>query len=299
MVGPDFAPDVPMPPRRLLPALAALCLAILLLGACSSQRQPAAPPQRPVVMVNPAVIARVPETGPITPPTEPAETAQTLAEGLRYLRGEGVEKDYARALALFQQAAERGSPSAHHRIGVMYLRGTGVPVDEGKAADLLMPLALQGYGDSAFVLGLIATDLIPAPGFLPLGRGKLQQAPYWFNIARRAGQGDARAAYAKQLEAMRQDGVIPAGTGSGDDIDSAIRFKNSIKSTRQSAPMEYATASALFPGWLRENQSQLEKDGKHYGVLTLANGFGQKVRLYFDITDWPDSGKAGAQSKPA
>jgi hypothetical protein len=283
-----------MPPRCLLPSLAAIWLAVLLLGACSSQPQPAALPQRPVVMVNPAVIAKVPETGPITPPAEPADAAAMLAEGLRYLRGEGVAKDYARALALFQQAAERGSPSAHHRIGVMYLRGTGVPVDEGKAADLLMPLALQGYGDSAFVLGLIATDLIPAPGFLPLGRGKLQQAPYWFNIARRAGQGDARTAYAKQLEAMRQDGVIPEGDGSGDDIHSAIRFKNSIKSTKQGMQMEQAIASSLFPGWLRESQNSQEKDGKRYEVLTLVNGFGQKVRLYFDITDRPADAAAGA-----
>jgi hypothetical protein len=280
--------------RRLTPALAAAWLAILLLGACSSQRQAATPPPRPVMAVNLAVIAKVPETGTITPPAEPAETAALLAEGLHYLRGEGVAKDYARALALFQQAAELGSPSARHRIGVMYLRGTGVAVDEAKAADFLMPLALQGYGDSAFVVGLIATDLIPAPGFLPLGRGKLQQAPYWFNIARRAGQRDALAAYANQLEAMRQDGVIPAGTGSGDDIDSAIHFKNSIKSAKQGTQMEHAIANALFPGWLRESQNPQENDGRHYDVLTLVNGFGQRVRLYFDITDWPAEAAAGA-----
>lgn len=282
-----------MPPYRLLSSLAAIWLAMLL-GGCSSQPQTAGPLPRPVVMVNPAVIAKVPETGPITPPAEPADAAPMLAEGLRYLRGEGVAKDYARALALFQQAAERGSPSAHHRLGVMYLRGTGVPVDEGKAADLLMPLALQGYGDSAFVLGLIATDLIPAPGFLPLGRGKLQQAPYWFNIARRAGQRDALPAYAKQLEAMRQDGVIPAGTGSGDGIDSAIRFKNTIKSRHVGLQLQQATASSLFPGWLRESQTPLEQDGKQYDMLTLVNGFGQKVRLYFDRTDWPTEGAVGS-----
>ncbi|MEP5152218.1 SEL1-like repeat protein, partial [Planktotalea sp.] len=56
--------------------------------------------------------------------------------GLIYVRGEGVEQDYARAVDLFSQAGEMGVKQAYRNLGVLYENGFGVPVNEAKAAEL-------------------------------------------------------------------------------------------------------------------------------------------------------------------
>ncbi len=275
--------------RHPLP-LAAL-LSCLLLGACASQ--PPAPALRvetmppPPANTSPALIAQVPESGPINPPEEPPAAAALLAEGKKYLRGEGVPEDENRAFSLFQQAADLGSAAGRYRLGIIYLGSSAGRTDPRKAADLLLPLAQQGYPDAAFLLGLVASGFTTAPSLLPAaGESSLRQAPYWFNIARRAGQVNARGAYEQQLAAMRQDGVIPAGSGTGDDFASAIRFKGKIANSTEGVPLEYRTIGPLFPGWKRDSQSLIQQDGKHYDVLTLTNDHGQKVQVYFDVTDW-------------
>ncbi|MQP65856.1 hypothetical protein GE253_10940 [Niveispirillum sp. SYP-B3756] len=273
-----------MPSCRLLPIPA--LLGCLLLGACAA-RPPTAAPQAAATPSAPALIAQVPESGPIILPAEPPATVALVAEGRKYLRGDGVATDESRAFALFQQAADLGSPTGRYRLGLVHLTSRDGRADPQKAAQLILPLAQQGYPDAAFLLGLVASGFTPAPSLLPAsGESSLRQAPYWFNIARRAGQANARRAYEQQLLAMREDGVIPAGSGTGDDFANAIRFKGKFASSKEGVPLEYRTIGPLFPGWKRESQALIEQEGKHYDVLTLVNEHQQKVLVYFDISDW-------------
>lgn len=64
--------------------------------------------------------------------------------GIAYTRGEGVEKDPAKAFAYFKAAAERGFPEAQYNLGICYLNGVGVAKDEKQAALWCNAAARQG-----------------------------------------------------------------------------------------------------------------------------------------------------------
>ena len=70
--------------------------------------------------------------------------AQTLLAGL-YQRGEGVDKDFSRALRLYLAAAERGNAEAQFNLGNMYLLGEGVKADEVWAMTYYRQAAVQGH----------------------------------------------------------------------------------------------------------------------------------------------------------
>ncbi len=52
-----------------------------------------------------------------------------FALGNRFLHGQGVERDYQRALAYFRAAADQGFAPAQNQLGVMYERGLGLRKD--------------------------------------------------------------------------------------------------------------------------------------------------------------------------
>ena len=53
--------------------------------------------------------------------------------GLMYKYGNGVEKDYAKALHYYRLAAKQGSNRAQRNLGRMYQKGYGVEIDYAKA----------------------------------------------------------------------------------------------------------------------------------------------------------------------
>jgi outer membrane biosynthesis protein TonB len=63
-------------------------------------------------------------------PTNPADQAKL---GLKYMKGDGVPQDYARALGLFQKAADQGDAEAQLNLGSLYENGQGVPEDDAQA----------------------------------------------------------------------------------------------------------------------------------------------------------------------
>ena len=65
-----------------------------------------------------------------------------------YANGEGVPKDPAKAVELFQKAAEQGNVDAQNNLGVMYYAGEGVPRDETKAKEWFKKAAAQGNADA-------------------------------------------------------------------------------------------------------------------------------------------------------
>ena len=58
------------------------------------------------------------------------------------------KKDYKKAVALYQKAADQGDVSAQYNLGLMYDKGKGVKQDDFKAAD-------QGYTDAQYSLGVM------------------------------------------------------------------------------------------------------------------------------------------------
>lgn len=63
--------------------------------------------------------------------------------GCLYLRGEGVETDYNRAVQWFRRGLTAGDPGAQYGLGLMYLHGLGVAKDVSKASDLFAGAAKQ------------------------------------------------------------------------------------------------------------------------------------------------------------
>ncbi|MFA4871976.1 MAG: SEL1-like repeat protein [Patescibacteria group bacterium] len=75
--------------------------------------------------------------------------------GIMYESGQGVPKDYAKAVEWFQKAAEQGNPHAQLNLGNMYYNGQGVSRDYVKAVEWYRKAAEQGEATAQFHFGLI------------------------------------------------------------------------------------------------------------------------------------------------
>lgn len=96
--------------------------------------------------------------------------------GRLYLRGEGVEQDYARALRWFKLGLTTGEAFCQYEIGLMYLLGLGVRKDPVVAADYLKQAAMQDWPAAQSRLGRLFLD-----------QGDLQTAYAYFDSAARRG----------------------------------------------------------------------------------------------------------------
>lgn len=79
-------------------------------------------------------------------------TAQTVL-GHLYEKGEGVEKDNAKALKWYRKAAEHGDALAQNNLGIMYLDGRGVEKDNAKAVEWVRKAAEQDMAVAQYSLG--------------------------------------------------------------------------------------------------------------------------------------------------
>lgn len=75
----------------------------------------------------------------------PFEATKALAFGMMYLKGEGVEKDTAKAAGFLEKAAKGDVSQARHELALLHLAGTGVPYDPDYARHLLQLAADDGY----------------------------------------------------------------------------------------------------------------------------------------------------------
>lgn len=264
-----------------------LCLAcLLLLSACGGPSSSPALKAGHTGAGAPAYDARfitdLPD-GPITPPQETAESAKALAEA-KALGDQGAASETV--VAAFIKAAQLGSPEARFWRGMMLANGAEGPENRGGGFDIILDLAKQGHAPAAIYISALS-----AKSDSPILN---QHTPYFQNIARRAGSMAALADYQSILAAMRTDGRLPPGTGTGDYFDSAISFSQPLTNSAEGVPLEYKVAAQLFPGWRRISQSLLSPmNGKSFDVLELENDTGQRVKLYFDITSWFGMGKTG------
>jgi len=125
------------------------------------------------------------------------ETARPLAEkgdakaqfymGKFYTKGNGVPKDYAKAVEYFRLSAAQGYAKAQNNLGAFYARGWGVTPDFTEAAKWFRRAAEQGDPFSQYSLGM----------YYALGLGvatNLTEAVKWYEKAGEQQQPDAQLA---------------------------------------------------------------------------------------------------------
>jgi len=117
----------------------------------------------------------------------------------RYGLGKGVERDYAKATALFRSAAERNDPVAQYLLGTAYYHGAGVQKDEAQAALWFERAAQQNFGEAQYQLAVMIIA------------GKGGMSPSWEGaiplLWRAAVQDYGRAAYLLGFAYERGKGV--------------------------------------------------------------------------------------------
>lgn len=78
---------------------------------------------------------------------------------VKFIKGEGVEKDVDKATALLTEAAAAGHIKAQYNLGVMYLNGIGTGKDIDKATDCFKQAANQGHEQARHALEKICKTL--------------------------------------------------------------------------------------------------------------------------------------------
>ena len=87
-----------------------------------------------------------------------ADKGQPDAEnalGVMYYTGDGVERDYGRAVGYFRMAAGKGQSDAECFLGTMYYFGEGVERDPALALEFFRKSAAKGNPSAQYYLGLI------------------------------------------------------------------------------------------------------------------------------------------------
>lgn len=118
--------------------------------------------------------------------------------GNLYMRGLGVEQDYAMAHAWYEKAARRGHPTGQAKLGMMYLLGLGLNADPGEAARWFRRAAENGDCGAAMVLAEMhengdGVERNPVEAFV------------WYSIATDLGEQDG-----VDHKARLADGLSPA-----------------------------------------------------------------------------------------
>lgn len=188
--------------------------------------------RKPAAPINPLEAAATPST-----PADANDPASVNKEGKRYLDGDGVDKDYSRALSLFHKAADAGNDSAMANIGYMYQNGYGVDQDAAQA--------IAWYRKSADAGNPTAMDNL---GFMyEKGNGvpaDTKQAMAWYQ----------KAADAGNASAMNDIGMLYfKATGPGHDDRKALEWFNKAA--------DAGNADGLFDaGFMYENGRGTIKD---------------------------------------
>ena len=106
--------------------------------------------------------------------------------GILYYNGQGVTQDYAKSAHWDRLAARQGNAPAQVVLGFLYEKGQGVPQDFGKAASWYCLAAKQGLAQAQFDLGVLYAN----------GQGVPQdfgKAASWYRLA--ANQGLAQSQF--------------------------------------------------------------------------------------------------------
>ena len=100
------------------------------------------------------MVALTAHAGTTKSPTAEA-TTDIVELAARYENGEGVERDYSRALGLYCQAADKGDAKAFLSLGWMYLNGRGVAIEDGIAVRWFKKAAERGVPQAVNLLQML------------------------------------------------------------------------------------------------------------------------------------------------
>ncbi|KAI9842767.1 MAG: ERAD-associated protein [Sclerophora amabilis] len=100
--------------------------------------------------------------------------------GRMFLRGEGMEQNFAKAKTWFQRGIENGDAVSQYYMGLMHLNGLGYPKDAIRAADYFKSSAEQDYAPARTSLGALLLD-----------QGDVGVAIRYFELASRYGNTEA------------------------------------------------------------------------------------------------------------
>ena len=179
---------------------------------------------------------------------EQARTAYNI--GVRYLRGEGVEKSPGLARIKFQESAEQGFALAQFALAEMLHNGEGGDPDEAKALEWYRKAAEQKHSSAEYNLGLayksgngVAKDLVeariwftrsaehgePAGQFQlglflrdgTAGKQDVIEALAWLRLA------------AGKIESARREADTIESTMSRQDVDRAAALARKLDKSRQ------------------------------------------------------------------
>ena len=105
--------------------------------------------------------------------------------GWIYTNGNGIAKDYSKAVAWYQKAADQGNAWAQNSLGMRYLLGQGVPVNAEQAALWFRKAAEQDFSKAIYNLAVLYEN----------GNGvksDLNQAIKWYQKSAEMGDSDSQ-----------------------------------------------------------------------------------------------------------
>lgn len=95
---------------------------------------------------------------PLANAQEQSNVSAWMTDAARFENGEGVARDYPRALELYCLAARAGDRDAQYAMGWMYANGRGVERSDTIAARLMQLAAAQGHEHAKFMLNYLRHD---------------------------------------------------------------------------------------------------------------------------------------------
>ena len=102
-----------------------------------------------------AVAQNMPQPGSATVDEFSDDPKQLVKAAADYENGEGVARDYVRAMTLYCKAARKGNADAQFAMGWMYANGRGIERNDGVAALLFSLAAVQGHQQAAAMLNIV------------------------------------------------------------------------------------------------------------------------------------------------
>ena len=146
--------------------------------------------------------------------------------GRFYLRGEGAETNYNKALAYFKLGLALGDEFCQYEIGLMHLHGLGVRKDPLLAAKYFKEAALQEWPAAQVNLGKLFLD-----------QGDVPTALQYFRAAER--HGHIEALY--HLAEINNNGV-----GRGRDCAHAVAYYKAVAEKAEALHSPFAEANAAY-----------------------------------------------------
>ncbi len=184
---------------------------------------------------------------------EAGDMKAQLDLGVKYELGQGVPKDYDKALRWYRKSADQGFARGYYNVGALHYNGYGVPPNEAEAAIWMKKAADKGYAKAQSTMGYFYESAKGVPR-------DFSQARIYY--AKAAAQGEVEAKKALEKLEKRQK-FMTGSTKPGFDLDAGpITF---TVTTSDGKPVQDAIIFAFVPG---ERQGPCEA-----GRMPLSNGW--------------------------